>query len=152
MNLKDIFELMDKFDHSNLSEMEVQIAESAVSFKKPGPAPLIAAPQYYGAPMQAAPQVAGAPLADAASNATKEGIELITSPIVGTFFRCAAPDTPAFVDVGTKVEDGGTLCIIEAMKIMNRLESEFKLEVISILATNGQMVEFGTPLFEVKRV
>lgn len=154
MNLKEIFELMDKFDSSNLSEIKVQIADTSVSFKKPGPAPVIAAGGYMPHPMMGAPVPAAHSEAasSAAVPAAKPGVELVTSPIVGTFYRSAAPDTPAFVQEGQVVDNGGTLCILEAMKVMNRLEAEFKCEVVKILATNGQMVEFGTPLFEVKRV
>lgn len=154
MNLKEIFELMDKFDASNLSEIKVSIADTSVTFRKPGPAPVFTAgmmaPPMMGMP---APAAAGVPAPAAAHTipAATSG-EVISSPIVGTFYRSAAPDTPFFVEEGSVVENGGTLCILEAMKVMNRLEAEFKCEIVKILATNGQMVEFGTPLFEVKRI
>ncbi|MFQ3547721.1 MAG: acetyl-CoA carboxylase biotin carboxyl carrier protein [Termitinemataceae bacterium] len=78
--------------------------------------------------------------------------ELITSPIVATFYRSPSPDTAPFVDVGTKVKAGQTLCILEAMKMMNHLEAEFDCEILAIKANNGDMVEYGQPLFEVKRL
>ncbi|HUI69777.1 MAG TPA: acetyl-CoA carboxylase biotin carboxyl carrier protein, partial [Spirochaetia bacterium] len=84
-----------------------------------------------------------------ASKAT--GTELITAPLVGTFYRAAAPDAPPFVEVGEKVKKGKTLCILEAMKLMNEFQAEFDLEIVNIMVENGRMVEYGTPLFEVKR-
>ncbi|AEJ20168.1 acetyl-CoA carboxylase biotin carboxyl carrier protein [Gracilinema caldarium] len=78
--------------------------------------------------------------------------EVITSPIVATFYRSASPDAPPFVEVGTKVKAGQTLCILEAMKMMNHLEAEFDCEILTIKAENGAMVEYGQALFEVKRL
>jgi len=158
MNLKDIFELMDKFDASGLHEIEVKNAESSVSMKKPDPAPLMQAPAYQAVPAyQAAPVPVPAQQGSSAPNASaqepsSDGLERVNSPIVGTFFRSAAPDTPPFAQEGSVIENGASLCIIEAMKVMNRLEAEFKLEVVKILVNNGDMVEYGTPLFEVKRL
>lgn len=73
--------------------------------------------------------------------------ETITSPFVGTFYRAANPDTPAFVEVGSKIKKGQSLCIVEAMKLMNEIESEVEGEVVAILVENAKPVEFGTPLF-----
>lgn len=78
--------------------------------------------------------------------------EIITSPIVATFYRSSSPDAPPFVEVGTKVKAGQTLCILEAMKMMNHLEAEFDCEILAVKAENGDMVEYGQPLFEVKRL
>lgn len=78
--------------------------------------------------------------------------EIITSPIVATFYRSSSPDAPPFVEVGTKVKAGQTLCILEAMKMMNHLEAEFDCEILSVKAENGDMVEYGQALFEVKRL
>ncbi|WP_304224547.1 acetyl-CoA carboxylase biotin carboxyl carrier protein [Gracilinema caldarium] len=78
--------------------------------------------------------------------------EIITSPIVATFYRAASPDTPPFVEVGSKVKAGQTLCILEAMKMMNHLEAEFDCEILSVKAENGSLVEYGQALFEVKRL
>lgn len=78
--------------------------------------------------------------------------EIITSPIVATFYRAASPDAPPFVEVGSKVKAGQTLCILEAMKMMNHLEAEFDCEILAIKAENGAMVEYGQSLFEVKRL
>jgi len=78
--------------------------------------------------------------------------EVITSPIVGTFYLTPAPDAPPYVRVGNRVETGSVLCTIEAMKLMNQLEADFACEIVEILAKPEQMVEFGQPLFKVKRV
>ena len=85
------------------------------------------------------------------SDAADCGHEYIKSPIVGTFYRSASPDTPAFAEVGKKIKKGQKLCIIEAMKMMNALESELDCEIVQILVNNGEMVEYDQPLFEVKR-
>ena len=88
---------------------------------------------------------------DGPAGQTMKG-ETITSPIVATFYASANPDTPPFVSAGTRVKAGETLCILEAMKMMNHLEAEFDCEILSIHATSGDLVEFGQPLFEVKRL
>ena len=101
-----------------------------------------------------APTGAGVPVpADDGQGAAQEpDLEAITSPIVGTFYRAAAPDSPPFVEEGTEVKEGDTLCIIEAMKVMNELEADFDLRVESILIENGEMVEYGTPILQVRRL
>lgn len=153
MNLKEIFELMEKFDKSGLSELKVTNAEGGVTLKKGGDAPVF----HPGAfPMQAfaapAASAAAPAAAGAAPAAAKAGGEVLTSPLVGTFYRAASPDAPAFVEVGSKVKKGQPLCILEAMKMMNKFEADFDLEVVAVLVENGQMCEFGTPLFEVKKI
>lgn len=159
MELKDLFELVDKFEDSSLTELRIKTEDSSVVLKRGGedqtPAP--AAPQQ---PVQPA---AGQPAASAQSShagggdvdgsgAGAEDIEYITSPIVATFYRSPAPDAPPFVDEGTRVATGDVLCVLEAMKVMNELEAEFDLEIVRILVQNGEMVEYGTPIFEVKRL
>ncbi|MDR2446732.1 MAG: acetyl-CoA carboxylase biotin carboxyl carrier protein [Treponema sp.] len=81
-----------------------------------------------------------------------EASEAITSPIVATFYASPGPDAPPFVTAGSKVKSGETLCILEAMKMMNKLEAEFNCEILAIKAKSGDMVEYGQPLFEVKRL
>ncbi|MCF7953848.1 MAG: acetyl-CoA carboxylase biotin carboxyl carrier protein subunit, partial [Spirochaetales bacterium] len=90
--------------------------------------------------------------ADASSAAAAAGNEIITAPLVGTFYRTPSPDSPPYVEKGSKIKEGDTLCIIEAMKLMNKLEAEFDCEVIRIYPQQGDMVEFGAALFEVKRI
>ena len=76
----------------------------------------------------------------------------ITSPIVGTFYSAAAPDVPAFVRVGARVKEGQTVCILEAMKLMNEIQCEYDCEIEAVLVSNEQKVEYGQPLFRVKRI
>ncbi len=88
---------------------------------------------------------------EAKAECVEEG-EIIASPMVGTFYQAPSPDSPPYVKVGDKVKKGQTLCIIEAMKIMNELEAEFDMEILEVLVEDGQPVEFDTPLFRVKRL
>lgn len=113
------------------------------------------APQY----IQAAPaQPAAAPTTPAVSQATEaaaptaeeKGIEIVKSPMVGTFYRAASPDSAPFVDVGQKVTADSVVCIIEAMKVMNEIQSEIGGVITELLVENGEAVEYGQPLFKVK--
>lgn len=153
MELKDLFELLEKFEDSSLTELRIKTEDSSVVLKRGGepqvplqPVQQPQAPQPQAAPQQPTP---APPEGDGAGS---EDFEYITSPIVATFYRAPAPDAPPFVDEGTRVSSGETLCVLEAMKVMNELEAEFDLEVVRILVQNGEMVEYGTPIFEVKRV
>jgi acetyl-CoA carboxylase biotin carboxyl carrier protein len=163
MELKELFELLDRFEESSLSELRLKTEVSSVVLKRGGETHVVApagpqqAQQFgYGAGGQGAPPQAPAPQQAPAgapdSDGAGEDMEYITSPIVATFYRSPAPDAPPFVDEGTRVATGDTLCVLEAMKVMNELEAEFDLEVVRILVQNGEMVEYGTPIFEVKRV
>ena len=100
--------------------------------------------------MAAAP----APVSVAAAPVAEEEDEplFITSPIVGTFYSAAAPDVPAFVRVGDQVKNGQTVCILEAMKLMNEIQAEFDCEIEAVLVSNEQKVEYGQPLFRVKKL
>ena len=109
--------------------------------------PVVAA----GAPMMAPPMQAAAAAADAAKEEDDEQL-FITSPIVGTFYSAPAPDAPAFVKVGDQVKNGQTVCILEAMKLMNEIQSEFDCEIEAVLVSNEQKVEYGQPLFRVKKL
>ncbi len=103
--------------------------------------------------MQAMPGAApaAAPPAAAAVESTPSDVVDVTSPFVGTFYRSPSPDAPAFVDVGSVIRPGQTLCIIEAMKLMNEIEAEMSGTVVEIYAQNGKAVEFGQKLFRVKK-
>ena len=161
MELKDLFELVDKFEDSSLTELRIKTEDSSVVLRRGGEPqmPPPAAPQQPQpvqpasgqAPASAQPSHAGGPEVEG-GGAGAEDIEYITSPIVATFYRSPAPDAPPFVDEGTRVSTGDTLCVLEAMKVMNELEAEFDLEIVRILVQNGEMVEYGTPIFEVKRL
>ncbi len=147
---EDLFELMEKFEKSDMSELTLKFDDQLIKMKKGGDqnimAPLAPMAQQYAA----APAVsASAPASDAP--AAVEG-EIISAPLVGTFYRQPAPDAPPFVEAGTKVKAGDTLCILEAMKIMNELEAEFDCEILEVLIDSGALAEFGTPLYRVKRL
>lgn len=113
----------------------------------------------FGAPGQGAAGVgpggaagAGGAAEQSGGDTSAPGVEVITSPIVGTFYRSPSPDSPPFCQDGDVVEKGNTICILEAMKVMNELEAEFKMEIVSFHVNNGDMVEYGTPICEVRRV
>lgn len=111
-------------------------------------APVPAAPVAAPAPVAAAP--AAAPAAAAATEAPAAPGVIVTSPFVGTFYRAPAPDAPPFVEVGQTVRKGQTLCIVEAMKLMNEIEAEVAGKVAECFVQNGQPVEFGEPLFRIE--
>ncbi len=114
-------------------------------------APPYAAP-YPAAPVPAAPlpTPASAPAAAAPAAASEEGVEIIKSPIVGTFYEAASPGAPPFVKRGDTVASGQVLCIVEAMKLMNEIEAEKAGKLSKILVSNGQPVEYGQPLFKIR--
>ena len=122
-----------------------------------GPAPIVqmssspaSGPLGPMQPVSFAPRVTAESASTPATAASEKKGHLVTSPFVGTFYRTPAPDQPAFVEVGTLVKKGQTLCIIEAMKLMNEIESDEAGRVTEILVENGQPVEFGQPLFRVE--
>ena len=145
MDLRKLKTLIDLVSESNVSELEITEAEGKVRIVKGGGAvvqQVMAAPMV---PVAAAP-VAAAPAADAAAPAAAQG-HTVKSPMVGTFYRSSAPGAKSFVEVGSQVKEGDTLCIIEAMKILNEIEADKTGTVTQILGENGQAVEFGQPLF-----
>ncbi|MFG5775698.1 acetyl-CoA carboxylase biotin carboxyl carrier protein [Comamonas sp. J-3] len=150
MDLRKLKTLIDLVSESNVSELEITEAEGKVRIVKGGGAvvqQLVAAPMV--AAQAAAPAVAAAPAAaeaPAAAPAAAQG-HTVKSPMVGTFYRSSAPGAKSFVEVGSQVKEGDTLCIIEAMKILNEIESDKAGTVTQILGENGQAVEFGQPLF-----
>jgi acetyl-CoA carboxylase biotin carboxyl carrier protein len=154
METKEIFDLFERFEKSSLSEISIKQGDMEVVLKKGGELPPIQhiqspvhIPLHHQYVQEAQPQEQHDQSQDKQSDT-----EIITSPMVGTFYRAPAPDAPPFVDNGSKVKVGDTLCILEAMKMMNELEAEFECEIVKILVENGKMVEFDTPLFEVRRI
>jgi len=149
MDLRKLKTLIDLVSESNITELEITEAEGKVRIVKAG-AVAMAAPVYAPALAAAAPAVA-APAAPAApaAEAAPEG-KVIKSPMVGTFYRSASPGAKAFAELGDQVKVGLPVCIIEAMKIMNEIESDVDGKVLRILCENGQAVEFGQPLFIVE--
>jgi acetyl-CoA carboxylase biotin carboxyl carrier protein len=149
-NTEEIADLLEKFEASSLSEMHLRAGDSEITFRRGGTPHQVPPMAHAPADQAASPQPAAGPN-KAPRPAEAPGLEKILSPIVGTFYRSPAPDAPPFVERGSKVQKGQTLCILEAMKLMNQLEAEFDCEIVSVLVENGKMVEYGTPLFEVRR-
>lgn len=143
-----LFELMEKFEKSEMSELTLKIDGQLIKMKKGNDQVMGAMPMHAMAPA-AAP---AAPASFAPAGTGDVDGDVISAPLVGTFYRSPAPDAPSFVEVGTKVKAGDTLCILEAMKIMNELEAEYDCEVTEVLLDSGTLAEFGTPLFKVKRI
>jgi acetyl-CoA carboxylase biotin carboxyl carrier protein len=165
MDLEFVRGLIEAVDESGIDSLEITRAGTRVKISKTppsvGPAPTyVAAPQAQPAPAPAASQPT-APVQPEAPSAPSEegeaaeaapesdGLVEITSPMVGTFYRAPAPDAPPYVEVGTSVSKGQTLCILEAMKLMNELEAEVGGEIREILVENAEPVEYGQVLFRV---
>ncbi len=146
MDLRKLKTLIDLVSESNISELEITEAEGKVRIVKASAPAYMAAPQM--APAAVAPGAAAAPAAVEAP-AEPEG-KVIKSPMVGTFYRAASPGAKPFMEVGDTVKTGQAACIIEAMKIMNEIESDCDGKILRILCENGQAVEFGQPLFIVE--
>jgi acetyl-CoA carboxylase biotin carboxyl carrier protein len=148
MDLRKLKTLIDLVSDSNVSELEITEAEGKVRIVKGGVAMVQA---YQMAPPQAAAPVAAVAPAVVAPAAAPEvpavNGHAVKSPMVGTFYRSASPGSKPFVEVGTAVKQGETICIIEAMKILNEIEADKSGTVTQILCVNGQAVEYGQPLF-----
>lgn len=153
MDLRKLKTLIDLVAESGIAEIEVTEGEDKVRIVKHNPAAMAApvampAPTYMAAPAMAAPAATAAPAPAAAAPAEDEVKgNVVKSPMVGTFYRSPSPGAKAFVEVGQAVKPGDTLCIIEAMKLLNEIEAEVAGEVKQILVENGQAVEYGQPLF-----
>lgn len=149
MDLRKLKTLIDLVAESDIAELEVTEGESKVRIVKSSANPpnqmVMMQPQamhqQFSAPAAAAP--AAAPAAVAAEPTG----HVVKSPMVGTFYRSSAPGAPAFVEVGSTIKEGDTLCIIEAMKLLNEIDADISGTVTKILVENGQPVEFGQPLF-----
>lgn len=146
MDLEKIEGLVKIIEESSLNEFTYKDKDVKITMSKLDHPPVVAA----GVPV-AAP-------ASAAVNTSVEAAEeeddtlFITSPIIGTFYSAAAPDVPAFVKVGDQVKAGQTVCILEAMKLMNEIQSDYDCEIEAVLVSNEQKVEYGQPLFRVKKL
>jgi acetyl-CoA carboxylase biotin carboxyl carrier protein len=152
MDLRKLKTLIDLVSESNVSELEITEAEGKVRIVKGGvptyhALPPQGAPMSVAAPMAAAP--ASAPVAAAPAPEVPSG-HTVKSPMVGTFYRAASPGAKSFVEVGSQVKEGDTVCIIEAMKILNEIEADKGGTVTQILCENGQAVEYGQPLFVIE--
>jgi acetyl-CoA carboxylase biotin carboxyl carrier protein len=146
MDLRKLKTLIDLVSESNVSELEITEAEGKVRIVKGSPA---GAPGTYVQAPVAAPVLApAAPVAAAAPEVPKGHV--VKSPMVGTFYRASAPGAKSFVEVGSQVKEGDTVCIIEAMKILNEIEADKAGTITEILSENGQAVEYGQPLFVIE--
>ena len=162
MNFKDILELIDKVAEKEISSVEIEQAGTKVRIEgKQTHAPVIAsyAPPSASHPEKPVPPPVVAVAQTAAEKAeakkkedeeTEAGLHIITSPIVGTFYRAANPEAESFVNPGDRISKGKVLCIIEAMKLMNEIESDIDGTITRIYPQNGQPVEYGEKLFAVK--
>jgi acetyl-CoA carboxylase biotin carboxyl carrier protein len=157
MEIKDIKLLIKMVTDTDITEFEMESGEERIYLKR-GSDPQVV--QYQAAP---APVYAPAPVPSAAASAAlaaptpvaagmEEKGDRVTSPIVGTFYRAPAPDAPPFVEVGQIVEKGQVLCIVEAMKLMNEIEAEFRGKIVTICKENAEPVEFGDTLFIVEKL
>src|SRR3989338_11032969 len=150
MDIRKVKKLIEMLEESSLAEIEIREGEEAIRTSRPSPGgpPVLHSPPAHGAPPPppppAAAPTASAPAAVPAVQATGHAV---ASPMVGTFYRSSSPEAKPFVDVGSQVNVGDTLCIIEAIKMMNELESDKAGGVKAILKENGQPVEYGEALF-----
>lgn len=155
MDIKDIRTLIKMVTESDITEFEVESQEERIMIKRGSTTEVVhlqspqvmAAPQFAPAAVQ--PALASAPVA---APAVAEKGDPVTSPIVGTFYHAPAPDAAPYVVAGQVVEKGQVLCIVEAMKLMNEIEAEFKCRIVKICKENAQAVEFGDTLFLVEKV
>ncbi|GGI95948.1 biotin carboxyl carrier protein of acetyl-CoA carboxylase [Alicyclobacillus cellulosilyticus] len=167
LKIDDIRDLIRLLDESSLTELRIETEDMKLCLKKALTAPVtppaaaaaaVAPPPAAAASFLPSPEAAAAPAADPAPPAGPAGpapvqeanIHTITSPMVGTFYRAPSPDAPPYVDVGSRVTEKTVVCIVEAMKLMNEIEAECRGEIIEVLAENGQLVEYGQPLFRVR--
>ncbi|MEK8127531.1 acetyl-CoA carboxylase biotin carboxyl carrier protein [Paenibacillus filicis] len=158
--LSEIKELVKLVDQSSLQELEIESEGTRLSIRKPNKTEQVVvaaapsahqfAPAIAQAPAPVAAVQAPAAQAPAATAASDAGLHTIVSPMVGTFYSAPSPGAADFVSKGSVVKEKTVVCIIEAMKLMNEIEAEVKGEIVQVLAENGQLVEYGQPLFLVK--
>ena len=161
MNQKELKELIEFLIEKDISEFELERGDVKVRIKRgadaqpiPVIAPVAAVPAIAPIPASAPPAPAAtqpsAPAVPEAPKAEEEELHLVKSPIVGTFYEAPGPGAPPFVKSGDNVQTGQVLCIIEAMKLMNEIESDMTGEIVKVLAVNGKPVEYGQPLFSIR--
>ena len=157
MNLDDVREILALMRENGLSEFEIEREGLKLRLRKDGPggavaaAPAIVVAGVPAGPVAAMPApVAAVEPAPGASGASEVELAVVKSPIVGTFYRSSEPGAASFVDIGATVRKGQVLCIIEAMKLMNEIDSEFDGEIVNIYVENGQPVQYGERLFAIR--
>jgi acetyl-CoA carboxylase biotin carboxyl carrier protein len=151
MDIRKVKKLIELLEESGISELEISEGEESVRISRhqrvPMPPPVaMASPMTQPAPI-AAPAAPAAPATSAGEHKPRDDEHTVTSPMVGTYYSASTPGGKAFVEIGMEIKIGQILCIIEAMKMMNQIESDKAGRVTAILAKNGEPVEFGQPLF-----
>jgi acetyl-CoA carboxylase biotin carboxyl carrier protein len=152
MDIRKVKKLIELLEESGIDELEIKEGEESVRISRHSktPAQQFYAPAQMAAPAPVAAPVAAAPVAAVeAPAAPKLNGTVVMSPMVGTFYRTPAPTSPSFVEVGQSVKKGDTICIVEAMKMMNHIQAESSGVIESILVENGQPVEYDQPLFTI---
>ena len=149
MDLRKLKKLIDLVEESGISELELTEGEESVRISRQGQA--VQQPQQYTIPQQPAPSIQSDTTTPTA-NVVKEDVvqesdNALTSPMVGTFYRSSSPEADPYVEIGSTVKKGDTLCIVEAMKLLNEIEADRDGTIKKILVENAQPVEFGEPLF-----
>jgi acetyl-CoA carboxylase biotin carboxyl carrier protein len=155
--IEQIEQLFQFMTEHNLEEFEYSRGDLKIRLRKPSAGVMVSAQRMVAAPeiivpgaVEARPAASGEAGAPAAEARSTEELHLVKSPIVGTYYESPSPGTEAFVKVGSAVETGKVLCIVEAMKLMNEIESDVTGEVMRIFVENGQPVEYGQPLFGIR--
>jgi len=151
MDIRKVKKLIELLDETGVAEIEIKEGEESVRISRHPSGGYAMMPQQMMYAPPAAPAAApAAPAAAAAAPAAASADQTVTAPMVGTFYSAPAPGAKAFVDIGSEVKVGDVLCIIEAMKMMNQIESDKAGRIVSVLAKNGDPVEFGQPLFVIE--
>ena len=144
--LKGIINLMQK---SDLTELEIELQDLKLRMARPGLEKVYTEPLIQTRPPTQTVESTPSTTSKKDDGPSQNGVDLFKSPMVGTFYRKPSPDDPPFVEIGKKISSGEVLCIIEAMKVMNEIQSETAGEVIEILVEDGESVEYGQPLFKI---
>jgi len=159
MNQKELKELIEFLIEKDIAEFELERGDVKVRIKRAGERTIVhdhGEPRFYAVPAApaAAPELGAVPVtasAPAAKEAApKEDFHVVKSPIVGTYYEAPSPGAPPFVKVGDSVEEGQVLCIVEAMKLLNEIECDVAGEIVKMLASNGQPIEYGQELFAIR--
>lgn len=150
MDFKDLKKIVDLVKENDIVEFDLQDGEFRLSTKLRGSDPIYVSAPVPVAAAAPAPVPGGSPAAAPSAPAPAADLPSVKSPMVGTFYRSASPDADPFVKAGDLVEADSTVCIIEAMKVMNEIKAETKGRIVRVLVENAQAVEFGQPLFEIE--
>ncbi len=151
LDFEELRRLLRLLEKRGVSEFEYEDEARRLRLVRGAAGRLVVAPEPAYPGYAAPPPAAAAHAPAAAAPADDAGIEYVTSPFVGTFYRSPSPDAPTFVEIGSAVREGQTLCIVEAMKLMNEIEADCAGTVVEILVENGKSVEFGQKLFKIRK-